>query len=163
MNFTPQTFEALHLQFKPMVKQVCLGYVKGDEEAANDLTQEIFMNVWNALAGFEGRSSYKTWVYRITVNTCLSYLRKNKKLLYTSLDTEHSEMNADTSEADEYDLLFAAIGQLKEMDRLIIMMVLDDLSYDEIGEVIGINPTNLRVRIHRIKTRLKEIIENGKF
>lgn len=71
-------FESLHMQYNPMVQHMCMGFMKGDKELANDLTQEIFINIWNAIPGFKGASSYKTWIYRITVNTCLQHIRKEK-------------------------------------------------------------------------------------
>ena len=70
-------FESLHLQYYAMVLQMSLGYMKGDSELARDMAQEVFINIWNALAKFKGESSYKTWIYRITVNTCLLYIRSN--------------------------------------------------------------------------------------
>ncbi|GAA5030360.1 DNA-directed RNA polymerase sigma-70 factor [Marivirga lumbricoides] len=159
MNELSDIFDKIYPQYHPMVRQICLGYMKGDEEQANDLTQEVFINVWNALPNFQGKSSYKTWVYRITVNTSLNYLRKYKKTEHSSLDNLPSE-EQNTDEPGNYSSLIAAIGQLQEIDRLIIMMVLDELEYDEIGEIMGISSVNLRVKIHRIKARLKKILEN---
>lgn len=159
MKQVSDTFDVIYPQFHPMVKQMCLGYMKGDNELANDLTQEVFINVWNALPNFKKQSSYKTWVYRITVNTCLNYLRKHKNLAHSPLENLTSK-EEHTEEDNNYHNLLAAIGHLQEVDRLIIMMVLDELDYDEIGEVMGISSGNLRVKIHRIKGRLKKIIEN---
>jgi RNA polymerase sigma factor (sigma-70 family) len=159
MTTGSETFENLYKQYHPMVRQICLGYVKGDEEVAKDVTQEIFISIWNALPGFQGRSSYKTWIYRITVNTCLSHLRKNNKIVSIPLP---DASNASVTESNSTDLLMQAIGQLAEVDRLVIMMVLDDLTYEEISEVMGVSEGNLRVRIHRIKKRLKTIMENGR-
>lgn len=159
MKQLSETFDVIYPQFHPMVKQMCLGYMKGDEDLANDLTQEVFINVWNALPNFKEKSSYKTWIYRITVNTCLNYLRKHKNTVHSSLDNL-SAREENTVEDPNYSSLLTAIGQLEEVDRLIIMMVLDELDYDEIGEVMGISSGNLRVKIHRIKARLKKNIEN---
>lgn len=159
MTTRSESFENLHQQYHPMVRQMCLGYVKGDEDLAKDLTQEIFIGIWNALPKFKGRSSYKTWIYRITVNTCLSHLRENNKLIRIPL-ADFSE--SQVTESDATDTLMQAIGQLAEVDRLVIMMVLDELTYEEMGEVMGISEGNLRVRIHRIKKRLKTILENGR-
>ena len=150
--------EDLHRQYYPMVYNICLGFLKGDSEPAKDLSQEVFINAWNALAGFRKESSYKTWLYRITVNSCLQYLRKEKNKQKLPLETVDEVI--DESTKVDYQPLYNAIGQLSEVDRLIIMMVLDEVEYDEIAEVFGLNSVNLRVKIHRIKARLKKIMEN---
>lgn len=74
-----ELFEKIYLQHQPMVLQMCLGFVKGDKHKANDLLQEVFISVWNNLERFKGASSYKTWIYRITVNFCLQHINKEKK------------------------------------------------------------------------------------
>ncbi|GGG35809.1 DNA-directed RNA polymerase sigma-70 factor [Bizionia arctica] len=148
-----------------MVLQMGLGFVKGDKDTANDLSQEIFISVWNNLDKFRGASSYKTWIYRITVNTCLQYVKKDKKVRTLSpLELEHQTAIIDTEKTSHDDIseLYKAIGQLKKIDRLIIMMVLENQDYDSISEVIGINPINVRVKIHRIKKRLETILKNNK-
>ncbi|WP_452229345.1 MULTISPECIES: RNA polymerase sigma factor [unclassified Lacinutrix] len=158
-----ENFETIYREQHPMVLQMCLGFVKGDKDAANDLSQEIFISVWSNLDKFRGASSYKTWIYRITVNTCLQYVKKDKKVrILTPLEIENqtSITNSDTTEKDNISQLYQAIGQLKKIDRLIIMMVLENQDYDSISEVIGINPINVRVKIHRIKKRLEKIMKN---
>lgn len=142
-----------------MVYQMCMGFMKGDTDVANDLSQEIFINIWNALAAFKNESSYKTWIYRITANTCLQQIRrdKNKQKIPISEGFDVAEV-VNVSEENHL-RLYKAVGQLAEVDRLIIMMVLEEVEYEEIAKVMGINETNLRVKIHRIKKRLKELLE----
>lgn len=153
-------FESLHTDYYPMVYQMCKGFVKGDEDQASDLAQEAFINTWRSLSKFRGASSYKTWIYRITVNTCLRYLRDNKYQSQTIIDEDIQIPDTETSRNETHQELYQAIGKLGEVDRLIIMMVLDELEYEEIASVIGISETNLRVKIHRIKKKLKTIISN---
>lgn len=155
-------FEFLHKEFHDMVHHMCLGFVKGDIDVANDLTQEVFINTWKALDRFKGASSYKTWIYRITMNTCLNHLRNKKARQQVSIDPalpipDGSNMGA--ANANPHHELYQAIGQLGEVDRLVIMMVLDELDYSEIATVVGISEGNLRVKIHRIKKNLKKILE----
>jgi RNA polymerase sigma factor (sigma-70 family) len=153
-------FESLHRQYQPAVLQICLGFMKGDRDLAKDLAQEVFINIWNALPKFRGESAYKTWIYRITVNTCLLHIRNNKaKSTVPLFDVPHPvSSGTDEKEEAEYRELYRAIGKLSELDRLIIMMVLEELEYDEISGIVGINAVNLRVKIHRIKKRLRELI-----
>ncbi len=157
-------FENLHKEYHPMVHQLCLGFLKGDNSLAQDLTQEVFINTWAALKNFKGAASYKTWIYRITVNTCLKFIRDAKKNQHLPLDEWNKTLvNTEpksNSESNPYQPLYRAIGQLKEVDRLLIMMVLDGLEYGEIAEVIGIQLGNVRVKIHRIKKTLKNILQN---
>ncbi|SNT28109.1 RNA polymerase sigma-70 factor, ECF subfamily [Ekhidna lutea] len=153
-----ELFETLHADYYPMVNQMCLGFMKGNKALAQDLSQETFINTWRALDKFKGASSYKTWIYRITVNTCLKYIRDNKLKNQASID-EYTQLPDDSTDTEqEHQALYHAIGQLGEVDRLIIMMVLDELEYGEIAEVVGISEGNLRVKIHRIKKSLKKIL-----
>lgn len=153
------TFETIYCQHHPMVLQMCLGYTKGDRDTANDLSQEIFISVWNNLDKFRGASSYKTWIYRITVNTCLQYIKKEKASPILNEDIQLTVAETDESTNDNIQKLYEAIGQFKKIDRLIIMMVLENQNYDSISEVIGLKATNMRVKIHRIKKRLETILK----
>lgn len=156
-----KTFETIYSQHHSMVLQMCLGYTKGDRDTANDLSQEVFISVWKNLHKFRGASSYKTWIYRITVNTCLQYIKKEKASPILNEDIRPTIADTDETANDDIQKLYEAIGQLKKIDRLIIMMVLENQDYDTISEIIGIKPTNVRVKIHRIKKRLKTILNNN--
>ncbi|WP_443939234.1 RNA polymerase sigma factor [Pedobacter sp. MW01-1-1] len=137
---------------------LCYGYT-GDSDAANDLLQETFLKVWQNLDKFRNKSLISTWIYRIAVNTCLTYLRSEKRqskdeltdnIIETKVE-EYSEKN------EQVALLYTCISKLEENDRLIITMVLDELPYNEIAEISGISEGNLRVKIHRIKQKLTEL------
>lgn len=164
MAIKKEPFENLFATYRSMVQQMCLGFMQGDVHLAKDLTQEVFINAWRALSKFHGESSYKTWIYRITVNTCLKYIRDNKTNNQIALDPIHEQLASQEESNmvnERHQTLYKAIGQLIEIDRLIIMMVLNELEYEEIANVIGISSGNLRVKIHRIKLNLKKILENG--
>lgn len=153
-------FESLHTDHQAMVRQMCTGFMKGNKELAADLTQEVFINVWRSLEKFKGVSTHKTWIYRITVNTCLKYLRDHKQKGQVAIEQDHASIPEPESTTD-HKPLYRAIGELKEVDRLIIMMVLDELEYEEIAQVMGLSEGNLRVKIHRIKKELKKKLQNG--
>jgi RNA polymerase sigma factor (sigma-70 family) len=154
-----QLFEQLHRQHYAMVHTVCMGFMKGEKEQANDLSQEVFINIWNALDQFRNEAAYKTWIYRITVNTCLQYLRKERKIVKLPEETISLLQVPETADKN-YKTLYTAIGQLNEIERLIIMMVLEEMPYNEISKIMGITETNLRVKIHRIKSNLKKILQH---
>lgn len=144
-----------------MVLQLCLGFFEGDEEQAKDLAQEVFIQVWNNLTKFRGDAAPKTWIYRITVNTCLNFLKKQKsqnRRLAEVLRTKDPTQDAPAEEVDPVQVLYAAMAQLSEIDRLVTGLVLDEVPQREIAAILGISDGNLRVRIHRIKKRLKKII-----
>lgn len=152
-------FQKLYQDYQAMVFTICKGFMKGDKDQAHDLVQDIFVNIWNALSEFRAESSYKTWIYRITVNTCLLQLRKNKFKL--PIENAINLYEADSGQETENEkILYRAIGHLEEVERLIIMMVLDGVLYNEIANIVGATENNLRVKIHRIKSKLKTLIEN---
>ena len=158
-------FDQLYRDYAPMVKQVCTGFLNGDRALAEDLAHDVFINVWNAFSKFRGEANYKTWIYRITVNSCLHYLRKpgmKAGLAPEQLENIRDQDTEVTAKGQEQvSELYRAIGQLAEVDRLIIMMVLDELEYDQIASVMGISEATLRVKIHRIKQRIKNIIHHA--
>ena len=155
-----QRFETYYNEYQDMVHSLCLGYSKGYRDLTNDLVQETFIKIWGALPKFEERSSPKTWIYRICVNTCLLHIRKHKNKKTESLETDHSAIAEEPGQDKNYNELYQAIGQLKELDRIIIMLVLDDLPYAEIAEITGITEGNLRVKISRAKQKLNKILSN---
>ncbi|HET9054649.1 MAG TPA: RNA polymerase sigma factor [Cyclobacteriaceae bacterium] len=162
MSKLESTFQTLHSDYHGMVLTLCRGFMKGDSDLAADLTQDVFINVWNALPAYRAEASYKTWIYRITVNTCLLHIRKDKKKINVPLETAVLPAETDTSHKQEEaeQMLYRAIGKLDEVERLIIMMVLDEVEYEEIARIMGITENNLRVKIHRIKTRLKTLLKD---
>lgn len=137
---------------------LCFGYTN-DDEAANDLLQETFLKVWQNLDSFREQSQISTWIYRIAVNTCLTYLKKEKQQNKAELTPDIIENQ--TEEFNEIqvqiNLLYTCIAQLEENERLIITMVMDEIPYKQIAEISGIKEGNLRVKIHRIKLKLTEL------
>lgn len=157
------TFNKLFNDYFNRVLRLCNGYFKGDSALALDAAQEVFMRVWEALDTFKGNSSYSTWIYRITVNTCLLYLRgRNRRK--EQVTTVFPSIAADQYSQDEEDRLvrmYQCIQLLSEKDRVIILMFLEGIDYKEIAEIVGINYDALRVRMHRIKTTLTNCVKDG--
>lgn len=154
-------FESYYHTYRGMVYSLCLGYVKGDADQASDLCQEVFVKVWGALPGFEERASPKTWIYRIAVNCCLLHLRTRQRKPQERLQASHEALSQTPETDPTYSRLYAAIGQLAELDRVVILMVLEELEYTEIAAVLGITENNLRVKISRIKQRLNTILTSN--
>ncbi|MGB3780634.1 MAG: sigma-70 family RNA polymerase sigma factor [Tunicatimonas sp.] len=159
-NDREKAFGELYQTYHDMVFHLCLGFMKGDTDAAHDVSQEVFINCWRAIDQFRGQASHKTWVYRITVNTCLQHLRGQRKHQRAPL-SDHEQLAAPPpASANPYQDLYQAIGQLGEVDRLVIMLVLDELSYQEIAQITGLAAGTLRVRIHRIKKSLRKLLDH---
>jgi len=133
--------------------------MKGDRDLAKDIAQEVFINVWNALPVFKGDAKHRTWIYKITVNSCLLYIRNNKNKQTASLDDvpNYSQVKTETTHT-HYDSLYRAIGELPELERLIMMLLLEELEYEEIVKITGLSSINLRVKIHRIKKKIKQLL-----
>lgn len=140
------------------IYHLCYGYT-GDDDSANDLMQETFMKVWQNLDKFRNQALISTWIYRIAVNTCLSYLRVQKRqakdeLTDNIIENQPEEVSEKNNQVAQ---LYKCIAQLDENERIIITMVLDEVPYSEIAEISGISEGNLRVKIHRIKLKLTEL------
>lgn len=140
------------------VFHLCYGYT-GDNDSANDLMQETFIKVWQNLDKFRNQSLISTWIYRIAVNTCLSYLRVEKRQAKDELTDNIIENKQDevSDKNEQVSLLYKCISQLEENERILITMVLDEVPYHEIAQISGISEGNLRVKIHRIKQKLTEL------
>lgn len=152
-------FERLFTEYRDKLYRLCYSYTR-NETLSEDLMQECFSRIWIHLPGFENRSDIGTWIYRIAVNTCLMQLRQSAKPQLEYKETLAGNMPDDVKEDREElsENLFEAIKQLKEMDRLIISMVLDDMPQKQIGEVLGITENHVNIKVHRIKKQLKELL-----
>ncbi len=145
------------------VFKICLGYTN-ETQQAQDLMQEVFIRVWQKLEQYRGDAKLSTWIYRITVNTCLSHIRFTKNKTSVALEESFDSADDTTSALKEQQVqnLYNAIHKLPETDRLIISMVLEEISYTEIADTLNISEGNLRVKIHRIKQELnKHMIQHG--
>ena len=140
------------------IYHLCYGYT-GDDDAANDLLQETFLKVWQNLDKFRNQAMISTWIYRIAVNTCLTYLRSEKRQAKDELTPELEETTGEviSEKNEQVALLYKCISKLEESERIIITMVLDEVPYPEIAEISGISEGNLRVKVFRIKQRLTEL------
>ncbi len=145
------------------IYRICRAYLY-DKSHAQDLYQEILLQIWNSLDKYTGAAQLNTWVYRIAVNTAITYNVKNKKSRLEELPASISiadEPVENTKEKEsQLTRLTRTVSQLEEYDRLIISLVLEDLSYKEIAEITGSNTNAIGVRITRIKTRLMKLMTN---
>lgn len=142
-----------------VVHKICNIYSSSYEER-RDLKQEIVYQLWRSYPSFRGDAKFKTWMYRVALNTAIYF---NKKKIPVTTDLSNFEAEDDNSYKElEEQLrnLYIAIRTLNQIDRAIIFLYLEKYSYEEIGEVVGITFKNVSVRIFRIKEKLRQIIKN---
>lgn len=154
-------FKEVYTSHQASVLRLCLGYFGGDKQLADEVCQEVFIKVWNYLDGFEGKSQIGTWIYRISVNTCLNTLRSSKKK-HKHLEL-HEHIVADQEDEPSVEdtrlqSLYACIEELNPKDKSIILLVLEQEPYADIAEILGISENYLRVKIHRIKDKLSKCV-----
>lgn len=151
-------FIALVTEYQRVIYKVCYMYAT-DEYTLEELYQETVINLWKAFPQFKEHSKVSTWVYRIAMNSCISYFRKSSVRPTTIPITFHMETTlADDSEQSGYlRELYRMISQLGKLDRALILLWLEDKSYQEIADIIGITKANVAVKINRIKEKLKKM------
>jgi len=144
-----------------IIHKVCRIYTN-NQEAHNDLFQEITIQLWKAYPKFRGDSKLSTWMYRIGLNTAITLYRKSKRTIKTQdFDTVLHRIQStsyDDTEEEQLKLMYKAIHQLSDIDKALIFLYLEEKNYKEIAETIGISEVNARVKMNRIKTRLRTIL-----
>ena len=155
MKTTEKDFSRIVKQHKSTIYTVCYMFSK-DADEVNDLFQEILINLWKGFASFQGRSDLSTWIWRVSLNTCISCERK-KKLDTVPLSMEINLFEDQDEDSQQIQLLHKRIHQLKPFDRAIVLLWLENLSYEEIGAIVGITAKNVGVRLYRIKEELKKM------
>ncbi|MDE7153050.1 MAG: sigma-70 family RNA polymerase sigma factor [Muribaculaceae bacterium] len=155
MKGPEQAFELLVKEYKSTIYSICYMFAQNKAEA-DDLFQEALINLWQGSCGFRGESSLKSWVYRVTLNTCISYKRK-KKITTVDIDIAPDAFSEESAEGRQTRMLHDRISQLGPMDRAIILLWLENMPYDEIGAIVGMNAKAIGVRLVRIKEKLKKI------
>jgi len=146
------------------IRNICR-YYNSNVEDQKDMYQEVLVNIWKSLDSFRGDSAMSTWVYRVAVNTSLTFTGKafrHMKLMVnsdtTNLNSILDDENLKQKLAEEklFDRMQLELNQLSVIDKALISLMLEGLSMKEIAEVIGITEANVKVKIHRIKSQLKE-------
>ena len=156
--------ENIELQFTRMVKEyrktiytVCYFFSK-DTEEVNDLYQEILINLWKGFPNYRGESSLKTWIWRVSLNTCSNQERKKKSRIQTvPLSIDIDLYNDDDAGSRQIQMLYDRINQLDVFDRAIILLWLENMTYQDIADVVGISVSNVTTRLFRIKEQLKSM------
>lgn len=157
MEKMEQEFLAVIREYSRVVYKVCYLYTTPNA-TLNDLYQEVILNLWKAFPKFRGECKISTWIYRIALNTCISFLRKEKNTPEIVTLTQEADR---TEEQDETQImlkqLYRMISRLGEVDKSIILLYLEEKSYDEISDITGLTLTNVATKINRIKDKLRKM------
>ena len=157
MKQQEELFAQLVREHKSTIYTVCYMF-SHDEDEVNDLFQETLINMWKGIGSFREESKVSTWIYRVALNTCLLQERKKKKeVKKVPLSMEVNFYEDNDANSTQVRQLHQRIGRLGLVDRALVMMWLEGMSYDEIGAVMGISPQNVGVKLFRIKEQLKKI------
>ena len=147
--------------FAPIIIKICRAYTNTQADF-EDCYQEVCLQIWRSHGTFDGRAAWSTWIYRVSLNVCMTLLktqRRNRRL-FASDEVPPELVEDSRAFADEsLNQLYDAIRQLSEVDRAVILLYLDEKSHREIAEIIGTNPNNVGVRINRIKERLRRLLD----
>ena len=137
---------------------VCYMFSKDNDEVA-DMFQEVLIRLWNGMESFDGRSNIKTWIYRVALNTCITIDKRKKRNHKTQLSMDVDYFNSREVKSEQAQFLHQRISRLQPLDRAIVLLWLEDISYDEIAAIIGITAKNVSVRLVRIREQLKRMKE----
>ena len=155
--------KALEAEFAQIVKEnrstiytVCYMFSK-DLDEVGDLFQETLINLWRGFASFKGKSEVSTWIWRVSLNTCISSERKKKLRRTEPLSMELNVFDSRDEDNRQIQMLHSRIHRLQPFDRAIVLLWLENLSYEEIASIVGISVKNVSVRLFRIKEELKKM------
>ena len=153
MNDLESKFAQTIKQNKSTIYTVCYMFSK-DADEVNDLFQEAVINLWRGFEGFENRSNVKTWIYRVALNTCITLDRKKRRMSSEPLSMDINLFEDHDEDSRQVDMLHERISRLQPFDRAIVLLWLENLPYEEIGQVVGISTTAVATRI---KEQLKQM------
>ena len=156
MKQNDEFFARLVREHKSTIYTVCYMFSK-DADVVNDLFQEAVINLWRGFEGFENRSNVKTWIYRVTLNTCITLDRKKRRTSSEPLSMDINLFEDRDEDTRQVDMLHERISRLQPFDRAIVLLWLENMPYEEIGQVVGIMTTAVATRLYRIKEQLKKM------
>lgn len=145
-----------------VISAICFSY-SGSVAEYDDLRQDALVNIWRGLPSFKGESSVRTWIYRVVLNSCVSTIRKQSRFARESESLEHlydlvCEQN---EERGNIEILHRLISRLGRTDKAMILMWLDEATYEDIADVMGIPRNTVATRLRRIKEKLRSYSLNG--
>ena len=156
MNQLERQFAQTVAEHKSTIYTVCYMFSQ-DADEVNDLFQEVLVNLWKGFESFEHRSDLRTWIYRVALNTCISLDRKKRRAATVKVTMDINLFKDNDEDTRQVDMLHKRISKLQPFDRAIVLLWLENLPYEEIGQIVGISTKNVSVRLFRIREQLKNM------
>lgn len=157
-NSIEQEYLSVILEYKRVIYKVCYLYTS-PSAPLNDLYQDVILNLWKAYPKFRKECKVSTWIYRIALNTCISFIRKEKNVPEIVNLTQEADWLMEEHDPIHEMLrqLYRMINQLGQLDKSIILLYLEEKNYEEIAEITGLTATNVATKLSRIKDKLKRM------
>ncbi|MBR3091523.1 MAG: sigma-70 family RNA polymerase sigma factor [Bacteroidaceae bacterium] len=153
-------FTRLVREYRKTIYTVCY-FFSNNPQDVDDLFQEVLVNLWKSFPKFRGDSSPKTWIWRVSLNTCCNVERGKKRIVPTvPLVIDKGVMSDSDEGGRQIKMLYDRINRLELFDRAIILLWLESMRYDEIAAIVGLTPAALTNRLFRIKEQLKSMSNN---
>ena len=157
MEAKEQHFRKLIKEHKDRIYTVCYMFSDDNDEVA-DLFQEVLINIWQGIDSFKGEAQLSTWIWRVATNTCITYDRKRNRRVPTIPLTMDINLFADQDEdSRQIRQLYERINRLGYLDRALVLLWLENLTYEEIGQITGLTAKNVSVKLVRIRQQLKNM------
>lgn len=157
-------YQSFILPYAGIIIKICRAYTNSQDEF-EDYYQEVCLQIWRSKDQFKKESEWSTWIYRISLNVCLTYLRKDRKIkkITGEMPDDIPEQVAEDASSifdnqQSLGKLYSAIKKLSDVDRAIILLYLEEKTYKEIANIIGMSSNNIGVRITRIKEQLTKLV-----
>lgn len=152
-----QIFLELADSYKDVIAKVCSVYAS-ESAPFSDLYQEVMINLWTGLESFRGDAKVSTWIYRLAINTCITWHRRNKRhSLGISIDPGFDIADTPDDSTGRIKELYRLISQLEPFDKALVTLWLDEKPYDEISSILGISKANVATRLHRVRAKLSDL------
>ena len=149
-------FVELVTRYKDVIFKVC--YIYAEKDDIEDYYQEVLIQIWRSLPKFRGESKVTTWIYRISLNTCISHVRKNTKGNINKVPLIDVNLwENDIEKKQQVDEMYSLINKLNKLEKAVILLWLEDRDYEEIASIVGITKANVAVKINRIKEKLRKL------
>jgi RNA polymerase sigma-70 factor (ECF subfamily) len=153
-------------EYQPLIRKVSFMYGQ-DKAEADDMFQEICIQAWRAHPQFKGDSKFSTWLYRVAINTAISWIRKEKKHKHNAESDENwfavqddKPFYEEEERKEQVSSLHRAINKLNDLDRSLVLLYLEDVAYADISDILGLSVNNVKVKMNRLKKRLEKLMED---
>lgn len=151
-----EEYTRMVMEYKDVIFKVC--YIYAEKEYIDDYYQEVLIQLWRSFPHFRGDAKISSWIYRVSLNTCISFVRKKKrKPVSKPLNLEVNIYDDEFEKHRQLEELYNLINKLNKLEKSVILLWLEERSYDEIASITGLSRANVATKLRRIKEKLKDM------